>query len=350
MTDTGAWIKRRVTRKRWVYKLYNLSLSEVSNPIRLWVGLAFILINTISVVFCFFNDNRKSGWVKNIVGVIDLVIFLVVLIVTLLSYWLMKKYIANSGGQCLFKEKAYLAPNPETKQFGINAIGHKQIAFVPVARETLEDAVPIAVNLHVKAFSGTAWETTADIATTKIRSHLQANSRSILFLCPSRPKLYEGSYGFTHIIPVNSYTWYRYKQGLISADEVYDKFIVRECSQSKDDEPFGLIIFGVVVPEIISEFKSVQDHRNILESIFSYRAETKAYQAKLGALVTQAVAYHIDIYLQYEFSNHRTIPVLFESMSKNITDYFSDFETNGKEYSKDGARIVCFEVAKTIPS
>jgi hypothetical protein len=138
--------------------------------------------------------------------------------------------------------------------------------------------------------------------------------------------------GFTHIMAVNNYYWYRYKDGTIADKDFSGSMIVHEKDKKRDDIPFGLIIFSVTMPLKYPDLGSTK---------------ARKYKVGVGELLTKAIAHHIRLYMGKEFKNQRVVPVIYQTMSRRLTNHFEELVTNKREYSKDGARIICFEIDNT---
>ena len=228
------------------------------------------------------------------------------------------KIMASSGGKYINDIKTYFEKQKPHGLYKLVNISDESLH----CRFATPKEAELTATLYAKAFRNTPWD-----YDTKDRNatHLDKNDQSILLICTK-----EGSpVGFTHVVAVNYDVWQRYKTGNISDAKLDGNDIAPKIAILNDEYPHGIILFTVALSETHKDFK--------LEP-------KKDYKKKVGDILLKAAAYHIDHFLKREFVNQRNIPVLFHTMRDNVIKQFKDHMTNGREYSKDNARIICFNL------
>ena len=131
------------------------------------------------------------------------------------------------------------------------------------------------------------------------------------------------------MLPVNKETWDKYVAGTIGDNQFSDAYIIPDVKKNIDQKAYGLILFSVAVAKHPEKEDRPPD-----------------YWKNLGNYLEQAIVYHINTYLKTLFKSEKSIvPVLFQNMDISFQRFFKDNLMSVEGISRDGARIIAFEVA-----
>ena len=197
---------------------------------------------------------------------------------------------------------------------------------IPVDRFELatENTARICAELNEKAFKRSVWGADLDKKMERNLSHIKRNKYSIMLIKSADKKK---CIGFTHILAVNESNWNQYLNGKVSDNNFPDWRIVPEVPTKKDHQPYGLILFSSAITERVSECEIPKD-----------------YKKDVGLLIEQAITYHASLLLKGAFKETEVVHVLFQNMSREFLSFFKDAKINSTNISKDGARIIVFNL------
>lgn len=298
---------------RCVYKVYSVIYNEITTPIKIIVLIVVISLNLI--IWKVVPGYKFWG------AVVSLGVYIFLSFIFLLIHFLINHVMLPSGSKSAFSASDFFKPIKENKVFEIkNPDSDNEFSIIPATG----DEIGKIAELNKKAFHRTIWDTGQEQKFQRNSAHFKKNN-----LCFFSIKNINEIVGFTHIIPINKSTWDKYKAGKISDIGFGDYFIVPPQKQAIDDTPFGLLIFTIAITENIDKFKN---------------DPAKSYGRQRGDLLTKAIVIHVNKFCESIFVNQRIVPIMFQAMNDNIIQIFKDMKTNGVEFSKDGARVICFDV------
>ncbi|MBS0646934.1 MAG: hypothetical protein JSR97_10155 [Verrucomicrobia bacterium] len=198
-----------------------------------------------------------------------------------------------------------------------------------------EDSTILA-GVNEEAYSNTCWYVAKHLKENQFKEHIEKNGQSVLLV---KHDIYTSTgiaqdmiIGYTHVIPVNIYTFYKFKSGKIKEIDFLEESVVSidfgKGHRYEDDTPFGLIVFSV----------SVNENKKIVNKGTDRNSEKK------GKLLAEAIAFHLHSFLKKEFKYQKIIPVVFQTTSSKTSSILKYHITNSKEYSKEHGRIMTVEL------
>lgn len=283
--------------------------------IRVTVLISLILASLGTLLINIFTSSPEDNIWDYTKG-LSVIALALILLVGLKLY--INKIMFSSGGKYIHNLKDHFKKLPTHGLFKLIYI-RKNLPRFRFA--TLKETELTAI-LYSRAFKNTPW----DYDTEKRNfSHITKNDHSIMLICTKAGN----PIGFTHVIAVNDDVWQRYKEGNIGDLELDGNEIVPKEAKFHDEHPHGIILFTVALSDT---------HRDFMNET------RKEYKKKVGNTLTKAAAHHIDHFLKREFKQQRIVPVLFHTMRDNVIKLFDGHMTNGREYSKDNARLICFNL------
>lgn len=308
-------MKRKNKFYRCIYRLYVIVRPELEwNKIAISVIQAACLLGTIIAGL----EKNRTAFLLFLIPFVFIGLFSAVL------HFYINKMMNSSGGKYIYSLGNNFKKLPTKGLYKLTRIKDGVTHFRPAKHREAK----LVTELYDLAYRKTPWDyDTLD----RNRSHLKKNDQSIMLICTKAGN----PIGFTHVIAVNIHVWHRYKSGEISDSELDGNEIVPPVATMVDEQPHGIILFTVALAKQHEDF--------VYKSRKKYK-KRKDYQQKVSGVLTKAAAYHVDHFLQREFQHQHIVPVLFQTMRDNVANYFKDHVTNKREYSKDNARIICFDV------
>ncbi len=189
-----------------------------------------------------------------------------------------------------------------------------------------EETAHIVSNLNVRAFKMSSWKASFEEKHQRNLSHIKKNCLSMMFV----KSLTDENHilGYTHIFPISRGTWEKYIAGGISDNEMDENYIASDQpNQPSYKKPYGLILFSIANVSYDTELQKVKDFRE-----------------RLGDIYEGAIAYHVNEYMKTQLKDKEVINILFQNMGIKFLLFFRKVVTIGKVLSKDGDRIIIFQL------
>lgn len=292
-------------------RLYLLFFNEV------WTTSKFFFL--VSLVVLATHSLLMSPGQSVVVPIISVSLIIFYFILANIFRIIVSKNSRNSLGKYIISRKSYLKVPDE----------HIPLFQIMVKNTSLKYryAIPLIPDL-IKIHQLTDRRHRVPISAKKMaeivkraNGHIFKNNYSILFIQDK----FNSPIGLTHVVPVNYSVWDRYKSGLIS-NRKFSKYDISNSSFSNTgDHPYGLII--------LSAFISRQ-----------FPHEKKENMSNDIELVMQALTRHIHDYAEREFCSKEYLPVLFTTMHIKTINAFKKYMKNGRNFSKEGQKIICIHV------
>lgn len=291
-------------------KAYLLFFNEVGSVEKY---LGFFVLCAANLLVHLYNPSHTLTGI-----IISVSILAGYMAITGLLYFFVARITKNFVGNTGFLNIEYLSVDEDNKVISINRSKIKDLNVRYLNVQSLQGDLRFVANLTKKTYSHTIWGTDRKTNHKRNHSHVQKNDRAIQLILDKDSKT---AVGFTHVIAVNEYTWYRYEGGLIRDRELRGRFVVPPQHETVDEVPFGLVLFSVALEK-----------------------DAVLYDGSGNDLLLRAISTHVDDYCEREFRNCRTIPILFQTMNIGLIRSFKKYRTNGRNYSRDGARLICFDM------
>lgn len=297
---------------KFIYKTHNFLRGEILKP-----GTPASIITTILAIAFYFKINNGA---KSITAICTLTTIVAFILISKLLGFLIVHLLKNIGGKFTFSGEFVNVKDEAPVELKPITIDKNMLVF---ANEYLADN---AATLNVRAFRRTAWHTSYDDKFKRNLSHIQRNKYSILLIKSKVEGLYVG---YTHIFPVTKNTWENYKAGRLGDNAFSYNRIVSDNPRANTGDPYGLIIFSIAMVERYTDCSN-----------------SKNYRLCVGSVLEQATVYHVKKHLEVSFGKTKEpVPVLLQTENQTHYNFLKRCALSTDNISKDGARIIEFEIA-----
>lgn len=270
-----------------------------------------IIVSLAGLLYTYFSNQLEI----KILSYTALFIFAGYVFIKFLTEYLIQNVVKNGGGLYPYASLTYFNQDKRVLSLKLD-----QSIILDKAEKAQANEI---AKFLVEAYRDTLWHKDEGEAQKQVEEHIEKNTNSVQFINYKVAEEIQ-KIGLTYIVPVNHNNWNNYKEGHINDDKLRGENIVSSDKRFIDNVPFGLIVFSTIITKRPTNTLTDSEGSRFLE---------------------EAVSKHIEIYFKEDFKHYLIVPVLFQNMRADLIKLFAPHQTNGRNFSKDRARIVCIEIA-----